>query len=305
MLFDSLGEFASTEKVSSKGKLCLVLVVTRNAKAIGFPLAESDFITDKEGQVKGLGRSAVQAILGDYGITKVLAEEGGRTSRGSMGLMKAYLAFLNAYVKPLDLDSVEAWWIERVKVYLSAKPFRFNVDNSKTISNAISFLIEQAEQRQSGNPGTTYVGAMYQHLVGAKLSVAMPGIELDHHGYSVSDDSSARNGDFHIDDAVIHVTSFPQEALIRKCQRNIEDSKKPIIVTSIRGFPVADSLLVNMGIRDRVDIFEITQFLSINVNELSHFKSDNNRNTISSILFTYNDIVEQVETDPSLKIDFQ
>lgn len=103
----------------------------------------------------------------------------------------------------------------------------------------------------------------------------------------------------------MHVTTFPQEALIRKCQRNIEDSKKPILVTSIRGFPVADSLLVNMGIRDRVDIFEITQFLSINVNELSHFKSDNNRNTISSILFTYNDIVEQVETDPSLKIDFQ
>lgn len=254
--------------------------------------------------MKGLGRSAVQAILSDYGITKILAEEGGRTSRGSMGLMKSYLAFLNQYTKPEDLDAIEAWWIEQVKAYFNAKPFRFNIDNSKTISNAISYLIMQAEKRQADNPGTTYVGALLQHLVGAKLATAMPGIAMEYHGYAVADDSTSRNGDFHIHDAIIHVTTFPQEALIRKCLRNLEDSKRPIIVTNARGFPVADSLLENIGVRERVDTYEITQFLSINVNELSLFNSGNYRKTISDILTKYNEIVELVETDPSLKINF-
>jgi hypothetical protein len=273
---------------------------------LSFPLQESDFITEKEGQVKGLGKSAVQAILSDYGIAKVLAEEGGRTSRGSMGLMKSYLSFLNENVGSLDdLVAIESWWVERVGEFFSAKPFRFHVENSKTISNAISLLIKQAEGRQAENVGTNYVGALYQHLVGAKLSVALSDVEIESHGYSVSDDSSSRNGDFHIGDSVIHVTTFPQEALVRKCNRNIQDSKRPIIVTSQRGFAVADSLLENATIRDRVDIFEIAQFLSINVNEISRFNSENNRSTISAILTKYNEIVEAVETDPSLKVDFE
>jgi len=301
---DLLLNFAESEKITSKGKLCVVLVVTRNARTLPYPLIEDDFITGNEGQVKGLGRAAVQAVLKDYGITKILAEEGGRTSRGSMGLMKSYLAFLNEFTTREDLGSIEAWWIEKIKVYFNAKPFRFNIDNSKTISNAISFLIKQAERRQSENPGTMYVGALFQHLVGAKLAIAMPGVDLDYHGFSVADDSTARIGDFHIHDAIIHVTTFPQEALIRKCQRNLEDSKRPIIITSEKGFLVADSLLENSGIRERVDTYELTQFISINVNELSFFKIDNNRNTISHLLYTYNEIIDLVETDPSLKIDF-
>lgn len=306
MQFEHLSKFCRDEKVTSKGKLCLVLVVTQSAKSLSFPLQETDFITEKEGQVKGLGKSAVQAILSDYGITKVLAEEGGRTSRGSMGLMKSYLSFLNSNVTSSDdLIAFESWWIERVGEFFSAKPFKFHVDNSKTISNAIYHLIKQAENRQAENVGTTYVGALYQHLVGAKLAVALSDVEIESHGYSVSDDSTARNGDFHIGDSVIHVTTFPQEALVRKCSRNIQDSKRPIIVTSQRGFAVADSLLENATIRDRVDVYEISQFLSINVNELSRFKSENNRSTISAIMRKYNEIVETVETDPSLRVDFE
>ena len=37
----------------------------------------------------------IQRILADHGITRVLAEEGGRTSRGSVGLMQKYVEFLN------------------------------------------------------------------------------------------------------------------------------------------------------------------------------------------------------------------
>ena len=53
-------------------------------------------VTDKEGQVKGLGASVIRKILKEYGITRTLAEEAGRTSRGSMGLMTRYVALLNS-----------------------------------------------------------------------------------------------------------------------------------------------------------------------------------------------------------------
>jgi hypothetical protein len=58
-------------------------------------LDESRFVTEGGGQVLGLGRSAVQAILARHSIDRVLAEEGGRTSRGSLRNMRAYVAFLN------------------------------------------------------------------------------------------------------------------------------------------------------------------------------------------------------------------
>lgn len=37
----------------------------------------------------------MQAVLNRHGITRVLAAEGGRTSRGSISNMREYVAFLN------------------------------------------------------------------------------------------------------------------------------------------------------------------------------------------------------------------
>ena len=62
----------------------------------GFPLRWENHVTAERRQIKGLGKAAVQKILGEHGITRVLAEEGGRTSRGGMRLMEAYLAEANA-----------------------------------------------------------------------------------------------------------------------------------------------------------------------------------------------------------------
>lgn len=71
-------------KLLRKGGLCVALVVTRAARKRQFPLNPESFRTDEGGQVAGLGKAAVQNILEEHGITKVLAEEGGRTSRGSL-----------------------------------------------------------------------------------------------------------------------------------------------------------------------------------------------------------------------------
>lgn len=305
MLNDYLADFKKENRISTKGALSVVLVLTRSAKQFDFPLTESFFITEKEGQVKGLGKSAVQNILKDYGIKTVLAEEGGRTSRGSMGLMKTYIEFLNRIFKRNQLDDIEAWWIEQVKLFFSGKPFKLSVDKSKSISHAIKMLIKQAEIRQKENTGTTYVGAVFQHMVGAKLKTALKREDIECFGYSVADQMNSRNGDFSIEDSVIHVTTFPQEALIRKCQQNIDASLRPIIITNENGCVIARSLLESYGLMDRVEVYEIAQFISINVNELGNFRSNNTKATLEEIVESYNQIVEETETDPSLKIEVQ
>jgi hypothetical protein len=79
----------------SKGALCIVTALTRQFSMTGFPLRSENHVTEERGQIKGQGKAAVQKILGERGITRVLAEEAGRTSRGGMRLMEAYLAEAN------------------------------------------------------------------------------------------------------------------------------------------------------------------------------------------------------------------
>jgi hypothetical protein len=100
-----LEAFAIDSKMKGRGALCVALVVTRHAKRNGLPLDDAKLLTEGGGQVLGLGKGAVQAILRDHGITKVLAEEGGRTSRGSIGTCKTTFDFSTGLHNPKRLIS--------------------------------------------------------------------------------------------------------------------------------------------------------------------------------------------------------
>ena len=299
-----LAEYQKDKKLTSKGKLAAILFVSRLAKREGLPLNSAVLITDQKGQVQGLGKSSVQAILKDYGIARVLAEEGGRTSRGSLGNMQDYVAFLNGLNEEglADVDKIEVWWVERVKDYFSAQPFTLKYDTSKSLRAIVRDLLAQAFKRQKENPGTMYAGAVLQHLVGAKLSLIMPPEAIASHGFSVSDAVSARSGDFNIDEVSIHVTTAPGEALMRKCEGNLNAGIRPIIITTYESMAGAESLANIQGISGRVDILEAEQFLATNVYELSFFKTADRKITVERIIDKYNEIVEECETDPSLKV---
>lgn len=300
----ALAAYQKQQKLTSKGKLAAMLFVTRLAKKNGLPMDSSALVTDQRGQVQGLGKAAVQAILRDYGISRVLAEEGGRTSRGSLGNMRDYVDFLNALHKTdkVDLDAIEAWWVDRVRDHFCAQPYTLKYDLSKSMRAIIRDLLTQAVKRQKVNPGTMYAGAVLQHLVGAKLALVLPPDAVVHHGFSVSDSVSARSGDFVIDEVIIHVTTAPGEALMRKCLANIESGARPIVVTTHESMAGAESLAAIQGIEGRVDFLEVEQFLATNIYEISLFKTAERRVTIARLIEKYNEIIEQCETDPSLRI---
>ncbi|KIX14536.1 DUF4928 family protein [Dethiosulfatarculus sandiegensis] len=301
-----LEQLRDREKMRSKGPLCVALHVTRVAIERGLPIDVDQQFTSGGGQIKGLGKGRVQSILKGYGITRVLAAEGGRTSRGSIGIMKSYVAFLNELNKvgPVDLNVIESWWVEQVKVFFASKPFKLKYDTAKSYRAIISDLLTQAERRQNQGSGTMWVGTLLQHLVGAKIDSLLGKGEVQHHGASVADSPTGRPGDFLIDDISIHVTAAPGEVLIRKCADNINSNFRPVIITLPKKITVAEELAAQNGLENRIDVFDIEQFLAANVYELSRFSRANRKVTIKEIVENYNHIVTECESDPGLKIDF-
>jgi hypothetical protein len=300
-----LAAFQNDKKIRGKGALAVVVYISRYARDNGLPLDDDGLITEGSGQVLGLGKGSVQRILNEHDIPQVLAEEGGRTSRGSIGIMRSYVAFLNQlHTEGIDrLDEIETWWIARVKEHFAAKPFRLRFDPAKGFQSIIQDLLAQAKKRQQEATGAMYQGAVLQHLVGAKLELALPELTIGHNGFSVADAVSDRSGDFVIDDSVIHITTSPGEAVIRKCQRNLEAGAKPIILTLADGVTVAKVLAGNAGLSGRIDIMDAEQFLAANLHELSLFKTSARLLTLEKLVDAYNRIVADNETDPSLRIE--
>jgi hypothetical protein len=302
-----LEKFASEKAFRGQGPLSVALVVTQHAREMGLPLDPGKLVTEGGGQVLGLGKGAVQAVLKRHGIDRVLAKEGGRTSRGSLGNMREYVAFLNALSKKgeVDLDAVEAFWVEGVREFFAGKPFKIKLDASRSLRTVVRDVIGQAEERQKNAPGMNYAGAVLQHLVGAKLDCALGKGALEHNSFSTADAPGGRAGDFFLGDVAIHVTTSPGEALIGRCRDNLNDGHRPVLVTLQRGLTVAEGLANNVGLADRIDLFEIEQFVALNLYELAKFAADGRKTAVADLVNRYNEIIDEVETDPSLKIELR
>lgn len=303
---ERVSSFQSENDISSKGKLSLVIQFTRMVQEKEFPLNAEDFQTDSKGQVTGIGGGNLKKILRDHGITKQLTSEGGRTSRGSMGLMMAYVAFLNTWnaEEPVKLREVENYWAEEVRKFFNNQPFILSSDTSRTVRANLDDLFEQAKKRERENKGTRYLGVLLQHLVGAKLQLVLPEGSFEIHGASVADSPTDRSGDFVVENTIIHCTTMPGDLLMEKCKANLRSGSKPVIITIYDRVHTALTMLEDNGLTGRVEVWDVQQFLSANVMEHSGFVEGNRNSTLADIVRRYNSIIDTVETDPSLRIEF-
>jgi hypothetical protein len=302
-----LQSFQREHNAFTKGPLALLVQLTRIARDRKFPLVPDEFLTENKGQVAGLGGSNLKKILKEYGLTQILASEGGRTSRGNMGLMQKYIGFLNTAQseEAIDFDDIEAFWVDQVKDYFKNRPFVLAADTSRTIAACLEELFTQVRKRQKENPGTQYLGAVLQHLTGAKLLTVLPEEKIQMHGAYVADAPTGRSGDFVIHNTVIHCTTAPGEPLLRKCAENIQVGCQPIIVTIYERVKTAMDLLSDAGLENRVEVWDIQQFLSTNIAERSLFDDAGRNAKMADIITKYNQIVDSCETDPGLRIVFE
>ena len=283
-----LKAFQEENHIYTKGPLSLVIQFTRMAGS-------------------RLGGANLKKILKKHGITQLLSAEGGRTSRGSMGLMQKYVAFLNAWneEEPVDFSRVEEYWAGQVREYFRNKPFVLTADMSKTIGANLEDLFAQARKREKENPGTHYLGTVLQHLTAAKLSLILPEGSFAIHGASVADAPTERSGDFAINNTTIHCTTMPGALLIEKCKGNLRAGVRPVIITVFDRVTTALNLAEDSGLAGRVEVWDIQQFLSSNVYEHSLFDDAKRNSTLGDIIQAYNRIVMETETDPSLRIEFE
>ena len=304
-LKEALERFVSDHDFMGKGPLSVALVVTNHAREDRLPLDPETLVTDGGGQVRGLGKTRVQAILKEHGIERVLAAEGGRTSRGSLNNMRDYVAFLNALHNKgiADVDSIEAYWVECVCSFFAGEPFTIKLDASRSLRHVVRDVLGQAVERQKEAPGMNCAGAVLQHLVGAKLDCALKSVKVEHRSFSTEDAPGDRTGDFSIGDVAIHVTTAPGESVIERCRDNLDAGYKPILVTTQKGVAVAEGLAENARLAERIDIFEVEQFVALNLYEWGAFETAGRRVAIEDLMRRYSEIVEEVETDPSLKIE--
>jgi transposase InsO family protein len=303
---EALDAFDKEHVGLQKGPLSLVVTLTRRASQLKFPIDPVSFETASGGQVAGLGGAKLKSILKQHGIDRVLSSEGGRTSRGNMERMRAYISLLNniALDPAFEIASIELYWIGRIRSYFASTPFVVRIDPTRSIRIMVRELFFQALARQRQSPGTMYVGAMMQHLVGAKLELLAPHA-VEHHGFSVADAPSSRKGDFFFGDVALHVTTAPSEALMAKCRSNLSVGIKPLIVTTVDGVGGARALAQNAGIEERIELLDIEQFLIANIHERGGFSAGGRRTIISEIIERYNNIIEKEESDPSMKIAFE
>jgi hypothetical protein len=302
-----LKKFQKENNAFTKGPLSLLIQLTRMIKGKQFPLNSEYFLTENKGQVAGLGGGNLKKILAEHGITAILASEGGRTSRGNMGLMMKYVEFLNDWNKKetVDLNVIEDFWALQVQEYFKNQPFTLTADPSKTIGASLDELFEQARKRQKQNPGTQYLGAILQHLVAAKLSLILPVDKFEIHGASVADSPTDRSGDFVINNTIIHCTTAPGEPLIQKCKANIRANCLPVIITIFDRVKTAFDMASDAELSGRIEVWDIQQFLATNINEHSQFDYGARNAKLADIISRYNDIINAKETDPSLKIEFE
>lgn len=308
LLKELLEQFATENNVTDKGGLSVVLTLSRRWRSVELPVKQEDIESPKRGQVKGLGGPNVVRILKDHGIQRTLASEGGRTSRGSLQLARSYADFLrvlleNETIPPGGVPhEVEFWWIERIKEYFNREGFPIQVDPSLTISAIVREILVNAAERQRQMAGTMVRGIVLEHLVGAKLELALGGSQVVHKSVSTADGSSGASGDFEIGRSVLHVTTSPGDALIKKCRANIENGLRPFIICPSDAITFANGLVGMEKMAHRIEIFCAEDFISMNINELAVFGTTDLSNKTLEFIDKYNEIIDAVEKDASLKI---
>jgi len=304
---EALHKFVREHSVKSKGALSLVLVLTRDFAKTGAPIDPDNFLTAKGGQVKGLGGARIKAILEEHGISRKLSSEGSRTSRGSIERMRAYAELCNS-LAPMtveDWQEAEAFWIARVREYFASQPIRIPGDRSLSLQELVRKALSEAHARQRQTPGTMYEGIVLQHLVGAKLQLAAPEVEIEHHSVSQADEGTNRAGDFVLNETAVHVSVSPSRELFSRCRENLDAGLRCVVVTAGDGVKAAEVNARQADVESKIDIWEIGQFISTNICEWSGFREENRRIELHRLVDIYNGLVEQYEGDPSLRLEIQ
>lgn len=275
--------------------------------ADGLPITDARLYSDGKSQVRGLSGPTISKILERHGETRTFTREGGRTSRGTIYLAAAFREVLNNTLIPEDINidtvfvstQLEEFFTQCVRLdYFDKQRITINLDHTRPVSVVIGEIIKATAER-SDKP----TGVVLQHLIGAKLQLRFPDIEIGSDRANAADLQTDREGDFQIGTTAFHVTTAPMEKLISRCAENKRAGYRPIILTLESKVIAARQMADNVGMSDQISVQAAETFIGNNIEEIAIYDGDKIREGLARLIRTYNARINAIEVDKSLMID--
>ena len=279
--------------------MCAGLAVLQRMRR-AYPLDRADYVTPGN-QLRTSG-PLIQSILARNGEGRRFRSEGGRTTRKAVpaaeGLVEelngvAALAGLSEEERGEAIDKLQAWLAEQVRNYLDQQGIEVEVNLSKPSPQIVADILSAAG---------TKAGAVAQHLVGAKLAIRYPDLEIDNFSYTTADRQLGRPGDFVVGDTAFHVTVSPMATVLEKCEGNLLNGYRSMLLVLDSRLQAARQMAEDMDLQERVGILAIESFVGQNIEELCGFGNRGLAEGFRMLLGKYNNRVEDVEVDRSLLI---
>jgi hypothetical protein len=305
--FEALSQWFDYEHEHQEGGsdryiVCAGLAVLEVLKA-RFPIQECHYLTPRN-QVRTSG-PLIQKILKEHGEERRYSAEGGRTTRSTRPAAERLVQRLNG-IKVLvtisDDERVElahrmqGWLVESgVAPYFNRQHIEVEISLDKPGPQIIADIIAVASERNAA-------GCVAQHLVGAKLALRYPDREVENYASTTADVQLGRPGDFLVGDTVFHVTVAPMPGLMDKCEQNVRNGYRAILLVSESKLQAARQMAEARNLQSRLGTFPLEQFVGQNIEELAGFEKASLSTNIKALLEKYNERVGAVETDKSLLI---
>ena len=194
-----------------------------------------------------------------------------------------------------EIDNMQEFLTDRVREYLNAEKIQFRYDGRTTGRRMIGSILDIARDRGKW-------GEVAEYMVGAKLALRFPGLDIRNSAASAADVQTDEQGDFQVHDTVFHVTVAPNQGHYEKCRRNLEQGYRVFML-------VPDSRLIGTRqvseteLEDAVAVESIESFVSQNIEEISQFSGGRLARGMRDLFETYNERLAEVETDLSLQIE--
>jgi len=254
-------------------------------------------------QIKGASGAAVRKILADFGETRQFVSEGGRTNRGLRGDIEAMLAALarlgvdkrSAAERVETLESCQRFLVEQVREWHGRQRLEIAFDPSMTTRDLVQQILTKAKERDQS-------GQVAQYLVGAKLALRFPGLEIPNESYSTADQQLGRAGDFVVKDTAFHVTMTPMDKVYDRCKKNAEQGLRAYLLVPDDHVQSARRRAKD-EVPGRVAVESIESFVGQNVEEMATFSQGELNAKVYELLVAYNERVEAIEVDKSVMIE--
>jgi hypothetical protein len=300
--YSTLKTYSASGGTPAQGTIGAALVVLERLKT-NCNLELKTHLTKGEGQISGASGGALRKVLAQFGETRQYIKEGGRTSRGTLGnianmldrLRRLNLDQLSSEQRNDIIRELQGFLVGKVGEFFGRRRLEVTFDLSVSTWQSIHNLLLKAREAFKEGPVAEY-------LVGAKLQLRFPDIQIRNSSYSTADDQLGHPGDFLVGDTAFHVTISPMFAVYEKCKSNIDNSYRVYLIVPSGKLAAAreNAEEVTPG---KIAVESIESFVSQNLEELSNFSKDRLAHGFYRLLTTYNERVDAVEIDKSMLIE--